>query len=101
MAEVLNMPAVGPNLVLAPDATPFDGQFDVVLAQEKHRADLIAYLESRIRGEEHRLSLPTYRARHVRIESRNEVHIDDERVDASGLGAIEVSMRPGAATVLL
>lgn len=101
MVEVLNMPAIGPNLVLAPDATPFDGEFDVVVARPKHRADLLAYLEARIRDEEHRLSLPVYRGHHVRIESCNEVHIDDERVDTCGDGAIDVSMRAGAATVLL
>jgi diacylglycerol kinase family enzyme len=101
MVEVLNMPGVGPNLVLAPDATPFDGLFDVVLARPQHRANLLEYLDSRIRGEEHRLSLPVYRAHHVRIESCVEMHVDDERVDTCELGAIDVSMQAGAATVWL
>jgi diacylglycerol kinase family enzyme len=101
MVEVLNMPAVGPNLVLAPEATPFDGLFDVVLAQPQHRANLLEYLDSRIRGEEHRSSLPVCRAHHVRIESCTEAHIDDERVDTCELGAIDVRMLEGAATVLL
>jgi diacylglycerol kinase family enzyme len=101
MVEVLNMPAIGPNLVLAPEATPFDGQFDVVLARADHRAEMVAYLEARIRGKERRLSLPVHRAHRVRIESCQEVHIDDERVDLRGQASIEVGMRSGAATVLL
>jgi len=93
MLEVLNMPGVGPNLVLAP--------VNVVLAAPKHRHEVLAYLESRIRGTESRLSLPVYPAHHVRIESCGEMHIDDERVDMSVLGPLEIGVQAGAATLLV
>ena len=101
MLEILNMSSVGPNLVLAPDASALDGKFDVVLAGPEHRSELLAYLESRIRKTERRLSLPSYRACHVHIESCEVVHIDDERVDTCELGEIDVAMQAGVATVLL
>lgn len=101
MFEVLNIRSVGPNLVLAPDANPSDGLFDVILAGPEHRADLLEYLESRIRDNDLALSLPSHRARHVHIDSCDELHIDDERVDVCGLGGIDIRIAPGAATLLM
>lgn len=97
--EVLNMRSVGPNLILAPDASASDGLFDVILAGPEHREPLLEFLKSSPGG--HRLTLPCHRARHVRIESCEELHIDDERVDVCGLGEIEIRIDPGAATVLM
>jgi diacylglycerol kinase family enzyme len=63
MVEVLNIPSVGANLALAPDADPSDGLFDIVTAGEAERKQLAAYLDARIAGRESRLSLPTRRGR--------------------------------------
>lgn len=101
MCEVLNIRSVGPNLVLAPDAITSDGLFDVILAGIPHRMDLLDYVESRMRKSERRLSLPFYRARHVHIDAGEELHIDDERIDARGLGGIDINVTPGAATLLM
>jgi diacylglycerol kinase family enzyme len=98
--EVLNIPAVGPNLVLAPNADPLDGMFDVVLAGRAHRNHLLEYLEARMRNGALRLSLPCYRARHVHIEACGELHVDDERIDVCD-GGLEISIEPGAVTVLI
>jgi diacylglycerol kinase family enzyme len=101
MFEVLNMRSVGPNLVLAPDANLSDGLFDVILAGPAHRAELLDYLESRIDEKERRVSLPCYRARQVHIDSCEELHIDDERVDMSEAEGIEMNVAAGAAMVLM
>jgi diacylglycerol kinase (ATP) len=101
MFEVLNIRSVGPNLVLAPDATPSDGLFDVILAGPAHRTDLLEYLESRIHNNDRRLSLPSYRARHVHIDSCEDLHIDDERIDTCSSEGIDISVAPGAATLLM
>ena len=37
LVEVLNMPSIGPNLVLSGEASPSDGFFSVVIATEKQR----------------------------------------------------------------
>jgi diacylglycerol kinase (ATP) len=48
--EVMNIPAVGPNLPLAPDADPGDGLLDLVCIREDDRAGLLAYLSERMRN---------------------------------------------------
>jgi len=98
--EILNVRSVGPNLMLAPDADPSDGLFDVVFVAPEHRDDLLKYLDALMEGRNARISLPSYRARHVRVETSEPVHIDDGRVDLSGIGEIEVSVTAGAVTLL-
>ncbi len=103
VAEVMNTPSVGPNLVLSADADPSDGYLCVVTATEKHRAELAEYLQDRIEGREGHLSLPAVRAREVEIRSPADAHIDDEVVrspipEAMSIrveGAIEILV-PGA-----
>lgn len=101
LVEVLNIRAIGPNLILAPDATPSDGYFDVVIAQASHREELLTYLDRRASGRASRLALPHYRARSVDIESCTELHIDDERVDTCELGHVSIRLEPAAIDVLV
>jgi diacylglycerol kinase (ATP) len=42
--EVLNTHSTGPRIKLAPDASPSDGVFEVVLVQDNDRAGLLTYL---------------------------------------------------------
>lgn len=100
LVEVLNIRSVGPNLVFSADATPLDGRLDVVIAGRAHRDELLAYLQRRIERHDASLSLPRCRACDVRIESCDELHIDDERVDMCLLGEISIRVAPGALTVL-
>jgi diacylglycerol kinase (ATP) len=44
--EAMVLPYVGPNLHLAPDSKPGDGQFDLVMVSAQERARLRQYLES-------------------------------------------------------
>jgi diacylglycerol kinase family enzyme len=79
MLEAMNIRSIGPNLELAPEADPGDGLLDVVLVTEQEKAQLDAYLTSRIAGHTAHPQLPTYRARQLRIESDEiRVHIDDD-----------------------
>lgn len=101
MCEILNIRSVGPNLVLSPGASPSDGFFNVVLAGVSHRDDLRTYLEHVMNGRPARLSLPTHRARSITIDGWSQAHVDDERVDLSGLGSVAIDISPGAFTMLL
>jgi diacylglycerol kinase (ATP) len=101
MLEVLNIPSVGPNLLLSSRAVPTDGYFDVILADRTHRDDVSAYLSRRLEGGDGELSLPHRLARTVTIQGCDELHIDDERVDTCGLGEIAITIAPGAMTVLI
>jgi diacylglycerol kinase (ATP) len=100
LVEVLNIRSVGPNLVLAPDADPFDGCFDVVIAGEEQREEMDCYLEARIAGQETRLSLPLWRARGVDITGWEDMHVDDEVVSGPPIGTVSITMEASALNYL-
>lgn len=77
--EAMIMPFVGPNLFLAPDCKPGDGQFELVMATVDERARLAQYLA---RWQEEKQRVPVLPSRHgKRLNLRwsgYEIHIDDE-----------------------
>lgn len=101
LVEVLNIRAIGPNLVLAPDADPEDGLFEVVVAREEHRAELERYLRHRAEGRSGRLELPTRRARAVDLAGWNQLHIDDEVRLGSSMGIVSLTIEPGSLPILV
>lgn len=101
LVEVLNFRAVGPNLVLAPEADPGDGQLDVVMAREEHRGELDRYLRHLAEGRAARIELPTRRARTVEIDGWSQLHIDDEVRLGSSMGVISVGVEAGALHLLV
>ena len=79
MLEALNLRYVGPNLFLAPDGEPGDGNFEVVLVAEAERERLLQYLDQWRENRERLAVLPTRRGRHLQIEWTGfELHIDDK-----------------------
>ena len=79
LLEALNLPYVGPNLHLAHDSRPGDGQFDVVMVTEAERDRLLHYLEQWKHNRERLAMLPTLRGRRLQIEWTGfELHIDDK-----------------------
>jgi diacylglycerol kinase family enzyme len=100
LVEVLNIPSVGPNLVLAPQADPSDGWFDVVTAGEEHREVIDEYLHQRLSQREARLSLPTRRARRVDIQGWEELHLDDQVCRGPGMADVSIAIEPAAVQVM-
>jgi diacylglycerol kinase family enzyme len=79
LAEAVNIPYIGPNLFLAPDAQPGDGSFDVVLVTEAERERLKSYLAAWQENRERLAVLPSHQGKHLRMEWTGfGVHIDDE-----------------------
>jgi len=79
LLEALNIPNIGPNLFLAPDSKPGDGQLDVVLVAEAERDRLVKYLDTWQENRERLAVLPTHRGKRLTLEWTGfEVHIDDE-----------------------
>jgi len=79
LVEAVNLPYVGPNLHLAHDSKPGDGQFDVVLVTEAQRDRLLYYLEHWQDNRERLAMLPTRRGRRLQIEWTGfALHIDDK-----------------------
>jgi diacylglycerol kinase (ATP) len=79
MFEAVNLRYVGPNLHLAHDSQPGDGQFDVVLVTEAERARLVYYLEHWQDNRERIAMLPSMRGQRLEIEwTGYPLHIDDK-----------------------
>ncbi len=79
LLEALNLRYVGPNLFLAPDNQPGDGQLDVVMVTEAERARLLEYLEQWQDNRERLAVLPSRRGKRLQIEWTGfELHIDDK-----------------------
>ena len=96
LVEVLNIPSIGPNLVLSDEANPSDGLFSVVIATEEHRGVLDQYLAHRISGGERPLSMPPRHARRVEIRGSTEVHVDDQLLDTPSPQTVSMVIEPGA-----
>jgi diacylglycerol kinase family enzyme len=79
MLEAINLRYVGPNLHLAQDTQPGDGQFDVVMVTEAERPRLVHYLEHWQENRERLAVLPSLSGRRLRMEWTGfELHIDDK-----------------------
>jgi diacylglycerol kinase (ATP) len=101
LVEVLNVPSVGANLILAPDADPSDGWFDVVTAGEGERRRLAEYLQACCGGAETPPALPTRRARRAEITGWDLMHVDDELRRIAEAGKVTVEIEPGAIQFLV
>jgi len=76
--EAMNIPLVGPNLCLAPDAESSDGLLDITVIDEARRAALDDYLAAGAAGRFEKLDVPRYRGRTLRIDWGGlGLHLDD------------------------
>jgi len=101
LVEVLNTRAVGPNLDLAPHATPSDGALTIVTARESDRGALAAYLDDRLAGRDGRLALPSERTRCVDLLNPDVLHVDDELVHVTPQSPVSIRIQAAAVNVLV
>jgi diacylglycerol kinase (ATP) len=100
MVEVMNFGYAGANLRLSPNAVAGDGLLDVVLADERHRAQLIEDLPRYRAGEAPLPALPTYQARTVVLTcQRCRLHVDDRLQDWDG--PLTLTVHSGMLTFLV
>lgn len=102
LIEVMNTRSIGPNLNLAPDADPGDGEFDVVLITESQREVFAKYVTEKLNGREVVFDFPILRARDLAIlwEGRHS-HVDDEYYKLDEPAKIRIEMREGLLEFLL
>jgi diacylglycerol kinase (ATP) len=102
LIEVMNIRSIGPNLNLAPDADPGDGQFEVVLITEKQREALAEYVQKKIDGREVLFDFPILKAKDLSISwDGKHVHVDDEYHKLKEPVKIKIEMREGLLEFLL
>lgn len=100
LVELLNIPSVGPNLVLAPDANPGDGKLELVMVRDDQRDELLDVVKAHRAGKKTTPSFAILRAKEFVLSlPATRLHIDDELVQFKG-GEFSVSLRPGLLTIL-
>jgi len=100
MIEVLNVPFIGPNIQLAPEASPSDGVMDLVMVGEAERAPLLRVLDRLRDGARAAPALPIRRATRVGVTgSWSRYHLDGKHHDDRS-GRLDVEIERGALQVL-
>ena len=96
LVEVMNIRSIGPNLNLAPDADPGDGEFEVVFITEKQRDALAEYVQQKIDGREVLFDFPILKAKDLSIlwEGKH-LHVDDEYHKMDEPVKVKIEMREG------
>lgn len=99
--HVMNLPGIGPQLTLAPDANPRDGYVDVVAIGEAERSSFAAFVGDKAAIGTSPAEFRVVRSRRVRLSwAGAEVHVDDEIRQIDGPGAFDVWVVPGQLTFL-
>jgi len=82
MVEIMNIQSLGPNLNLAPDADPGDGEFEVVLIAESRREELADYIGRRMnKGKDEPFFYQPLKAQKIRVKWEGHLaHIDDQLI---------------------
>ena len=102
LIEIMNIRSIGPNLNLAPDADPGDGQFDVVLIMEKQRRALGEYVKRKIAGQEVLFDFPVLKAKELKVFwDGKHVHVDDEYLKLDRPLEVSIDLREGLLEFLL
>ena len=96
MMEVMNTKSIGPNLMIAPDADPGDGTFELVFIPEEKREDLATYVHHKIEGREMSFDFPMIHAKNISLKwNGTDVHMDDELIDLKKSNQVYIHPRSG------
>ena len=96
LAEIMNIRSVGPNLFLAPDANPADGQLEVVLVGEDQREGLANYVLNKLKGIEDPFVFNAIKATTVRLQAdKSHLHVDDELIWIDDAAQIKINVFEG------
>jgi len=101
LVEILNIPSIGPNLVISPDANPSDGCFSVVTAAAHQREELRRFLDERVAGRDCAPALLTHNASRVEMHGGHQLHVDDKLVRSPSVGPVSIRIEPAAVQVLV
>jgi diacylglycerol kinase (ATP) len=96
LAEIMNIRSIGPNLLLAPEADPGDGQLEVVLVPESQREEFSTYVLNKLEGVENPFVFNAIKARSIRMRCNgNHAHVDDQLMELDGPLAIKIELFDG------
>jgi diacylglycerol kinase family enzyme len=96
LAEIMNIPSIGPNLFISPLSDPGDQEFEVVLVPEQHKDKFAEYVLGRIKGLDETFSFHTLKGKNINISwEGTHVHIDDETVKLDKGAEVDIELRSG------
>lgn len=102
LAEIMNTPGIGPNLVLSPGSDPGDGWLEVVLVKGADKERFTSYVKEKMEGKEPVYDFKPIRAKEVNISwDGKHVHVDDEILKLKKNERISVELRPGVLAFLV
>lgn len=98
--EVLNIRSIGPNLILAPNADPGDGRFEVVMLKAVDRQNFLDYLKQSLENPDRPVGTLPWKVvtanREISLECENRLfHIDDELLTNKKQKNITIEVRSG------
>lgn len=100
LAIVSNVPLIGPNMLVDPDASSDDGLFDVSLYPNFSKTELLAYT-TRVMNDAHTEDgkIQRYRAGKIKIKSSPKLEVLADGL-MLGKGKVTIKVQPGALRVL-
>jgi len=102
LAEIMNIKSVGPNLLLAPDADPGDGKFEVILVTEKQKEEFANYVMNKLKGVEDPFVPDSIAGSSIRMQADNtHIHIDDELIWIDDPAVIKIDVYEGLLKVFV
>ena len=96
LAEIMNTPSIGPNLLISPLSDPGDGEFEIVLVPDQHKEKFATYVEGKLRGLDETYSFNTLKGKNISISwEGTHVHVDDQIVKLNKGAEVKVQIKKG------
>ena len=96
LAEIMNIPSIGPNLLISPLSDPGDGEFEIVLVPEQHKEKFATYVEGKLKGLEETYSFHTLKGKNISISwEGTHVHLDDQIVKLEKGVEVKIQIKKG------
>jgi diacylglycerol kinase family enzyme len=96
LAVISNVPLIGPNMLVTPDASMEDGLFDISLYPDFTKAELLSYSTKVLnQGTTEDGKIQRYRARKLTIKSSPKLDVMADGV-MLGKGKVKIKVLPGA-----
>ncbi len=100
LAIVSNVPLIGPNMLVDPDASSEDGLFDVSVYPDMSKAELLAYFAKTLNANPaNNDGIQRFRAAKVEIKSSPKLEVMADGV-MLGKGTVKIKVLPGALRVI-
>jgi diacylglycerol kinase family enzyme len=96
LVEVMNSSSIGPNLHLAPEADPGDGELEIVMVPESHRDKFAGFIMDMIDNQEGPFFSKPLKAKNLRFfQETTRVHVDDKIVKVDMPGEVRIELQEG------